>query len=193
MLPKPNSSAHRQWCHARSSRRERVLFWIGIVLLLLVAIAIKYDVSIVIRSSFSLFSSVVSEKTNKYYSKTRNDEGGVENNCQSIMLHEEGHWEHQYSQSLQLSADATTTLNKTYFPTEIDWMLRGTKNSTSEGWVGCQAANVDGLTYVSQILGGHQCGCGLPDFHYQQQEATRIQMVLPRPHHHQRRSTQIVC
>jgi hypothetical protein len=164
MLPKPNSSFYHQWCHARSSRRERVLFWIGIVLLLLVAIAIKYDVSIVIRSSFSLFSSAVSEKTNKYYySKTRNNEGGVENNCQSIMLHEEGHWEHQYSQSLQLlSADDATTINKTYFPTEIDWMLRGTKNSTSEGWIGCQAANDDGLTYVSQI--GHQCGCGLPDF-----------------------------
>lgn len=163
MLPKPNSSFYRQWCHARSSRGERVLFWIGIVLLLLVVIAIKYDVSIVIRSSFSLFSSAVSEKTNKYYSKTRNDEGGVENNCQSIMLHEEGHWEHQYSQSLQLlSADDATTINKTYFPTEIDWVLRGTKNSTSGGWVGCQADNDDGLTYVSQL--GHQCGCKLPDF-----------------------------
>ena len=146
-------------CHTRSCRRERIILLIGgiAVLLLLVTIAIKYDVSIVIRSSGAVSFE---RKEKKKYSKTHNDEeGGVSNYYKSIMLlhlHEEGHWEHQYSQSLHLSADAT--INKTYFPTEIEWMLQGTKNST---WFECRA-NDDGLIFVSRL--GQQCGCGLPDF-----------------------------
>jgi len=93
----------------------------------------------------------------------------VDNSCKSLLLHEEGRWEHQYAplESNHNFFDnsqqkMSVILSNTYHPIEIDWIMTNTTSYRS-GWSTCDRDNDGGLMYVSKI--GNQCGCGLPEFH----------------------------
>jgi hypothetical protein len=93
----------------------------------------------------------------------------VDNSCKSLLLHEEGRWEHQYAplESNHNFFDnsqqkMSVILSNTYHPIEIDWIMMYTTSYRS-GWSTCDRDNDGGLMYVSKI--GNQCGCGLPEFH----------------------------
>jgi hypothetical protein len=77
--------------------------------------------------------------------------------CQALMNHDRGHWEHEHSN--ELLNDTSSFMNKTYLPIEVEWM-RGKEYPISPTW-GCQGEI--GLMYVSQI--GHQCGYQMQSFH----------------------------
>mmetsp|Transcript_25055 Transcript_25055/g.52417 ORF Transcript_25055/g.52417 Transcript_25055/m.52417 type:complete len:346 (-) Transcript_25055:15-1052(-) len=92
----------------------------------------------------------------------KNQHQGVVGNYNALVLHEAGHWEHQYSPLPNNNeSDSLDELHKTYLNTEIDW-LRG-KNLPKEKWNQCGENNGDGEMYVSDL--GNQCGmCGRPEF-----------------------------
>ena len=77
--------------------------------------------------------------------------------CQALVNHDRGHWEHKHTNELLNNNNDTSFMNRTYFPIEVEWM---SGNEYPPTW-GCQGEI--GLMYVSQL--GHQCGCQMQSFH----------------------------
>ena len=51
---------------------------------------------------------------------------------EAIRMHDRGHWEHKHANELLLLLrDASSFMNKTYLPIEVEWMCEGQRISTN--------------------------------------------------------------